>query len=369
MSGLLRRLREITSACRRSTELHVVASGGAGALDLGAAGFRGDQRSHPSRTTGCSRSRNGPEESEPTPFSTECKVPFLNRSHRGGKVGLGPKASWHIFHGVGEQIWPCTALGLPNVAIGERLRVAQRCTNPRLRLDLEQTKCPDCATPDDLLCQYQLIGRRRLVPAFWCCGTGLSVEEGQRAARPGPGRDGTPGASRYRWATEQKEAGARADIRRSSGPHPPQRRTAGRRGGGLSQTLGRVLARDQISAWDLPNVDNLSDGRATPSARGTATRVRPSVRGYLPAGRAATESLAAGTAAKILTGAPIPTRADSVVPLRGGRGPGDAVRLLVQPLAGDPSESRAVNLHAGDCVLSPALRSVPPRSRSSRPRL
>jgi len=108
---------------------------------------------------------------------------------------------------------------------------------------------------------------------------------------------------------------------------------------GLSQTLGRVLATDQISAWDLPMWDNSAmDGyavRARDCHKGSVLQVR----GYLPAGSAATQSLAAGTATKILTGAPIPAGADSVVPFEVAEVQGDAVRLLVQPLL-VPSQSR-----------------------------
>ena len=102
---------------------------------------------------------------------------------------------------------------------------------------------------------------------------------------------------------------------------------------GLSQALGRVLAVDQTSAWDLPMWDNSAmDGyavRAQDCHRGATLQVR----GYLPAGKAATQALAAGTAAKILTGAPIPAGADCVVPLEVAEVQGDAVRLLVQPVA------------------------------------
>lgn len=121
---------------------------------------------------------------------------------------------------------------------------------------------------------------------------------------------------------------------------------------GLSQTLGRVLATDQFSAWDLPMWDNSAmDGyavRARDCHEGSVLQVR----GYLPAGRAATLSLATGTAAKILTGAPIPAGADSVVPIEVAEVRGDAVHLLVRPLAGDHVRGQGSDLHAGDCVLS-----------------
>jgi len=93
---------------------------------------------------------------------------------------------------------------------------------------------------------------------------------------------------------------------------------------GLSQTFGRVLATDQISAWDLPMWDNSAmDGyavRARDCHEGSVLQVC----GYLPAGRAF-----------------------EVAEVQG-----DAVRLLVQPLVGDHIREQGSDLHAGDCVLN-----------------
>jgi molybdopterin molybdotransferase len=120
---------------------------------------------------------------------------------------------------------------------------------------------------------------------------------------------------------------------------------------GLVQTLGRVLATDQIAAWDLPMWDNSAmDGYAV-RARDCQVGSVLAVRGFLPAGRAATQSLAAGTAAKILTGAPIPAGADSVVPFEVAEVQADTVCLLVQPLVGDHVREQGSDLQAGDCVL------------------
>jgi molybdopterin molybdotransferase len=120
----------------------------------------------------------------------------------------------------------------------------------------------------------------------------------------------------------------------------------------LSQTLGRVLAADQFAPWDLPMWDNSAmDGYAVRAQDCHEGSVLP-VRGYLPAGRAATQGLAAGTAAKILTGAPIPAGADCVVPFEVAEVQGEAVRFLVQPLVGDHIREQGSDLHAGDCVLN-----------------
>ena len=120
----------------------------------------------------------------------------------------------------------------------------------------------------------------------------------------------------------------------------------------LANTLGRVLATDQISVWDLPMWDNSAmDGyavRAQDCSVGSVLRVR----GFLPAGRAAELSLVAGSAARILTGAPIPSGADCVVPFESTEVHGDSVRLLVQPVGGAHIRKQGGDLRAGDCILN-----------------
>jgi len=82
----------------------------------------------------------------------------------------------------------------------------------------------------------------------------------------------------------------------------------------------RVLAEDIAAANDLPPFDNSSmDGFAVRTADVTgATNDSPRrlrVVADIPAGSHPTVSLAAGEAARIMTGAPVPTGADAVVPV------------------------------------------------------
>ncbi|MFL5606703.1 MAG: gephyrin-like molybdotransferase Glp [Gemmatimonadaceae bacterium] len=86
----------------------------------------------------------------------------------------------------------------------------------------------------------------------------------------------------------------------------------------LAHALGRVLARDVVSPVSLPPWDNASmDGFAVRAsdARGASplSPVRLRVMETIAAGRHATRAVAAGEAARIMTGAPIPAGADSVV--------------------------------------------------------
>jgi molybdopterin molybdotransferase len=86
----------------------------------------------------------------------------------------------------------------------------------------------------------------------------------------------------------------------------------------LARALGRVLARDVVSSVSLPPWDNASmDGFAVrgSDARGASalSPIRLRVVETIAAGRRGTRRIASGEAARIMTGAPIPEGADSVV--------------------------------------------------------
>jgi molybdopterin molybdotransferase len=87
----------------------------------------------------------------------------------------------------------------------------------------------------------------------------------------------------------------------------------------LLDTLGLVCAEDVVAAVSLPSFDNSAmDGYAVRYAEvAAATAEQPvtlPVAGEIGAGQATLRSLPPGTAAKIMTGAPIPEGADAVVP-------------------------------------------------------
>ncbi len=86
----------------------------------------------------------------------------------------------------------------------------------------------------------------------------------------------------------------------------------------LRDALGRVLARDVLSPVTLPPWDNSSmDGYAVRSsdvqAAGTGSRVMLDVLETVAAGSMATQPVRPGTAIRIMTGAPIPEGADTVI--------------------------------------------------------
>jgi molybdopterin molybdotransferase len=86
----------------------------------------------------------------------------------------------------------------------------------------------------------------------------------------------------------------------------------------LADALGRVLAEDVIAGEDIPPFRNSAmDGYAVRAAdlRGAsrATPVRLRVVGHGPAGYPVSGAVTAGTAIRIMTGAPLPPGADTVV--------------------------------------------------------
>jgi len=88
----------------------------------------------------------------------------------------------------------------------------------------------------------------------------------------------------------------------------------------LDEADGGVLTEDVTAAWPLPPFDNSGmDGYAVLAADvAAATPERPvtlPVSGEVPAGDTARHDLAPGTCMRIMTGAPLPSGADAVVPV------------------------------------------------------
>ncbi len=83
----------------------------------------------------------------------------------------------------------------------------------------------------------------------------------------------------------------------------------------LLESFGRALAVDISAPFDLPRFDNSAmDGFAVRSSDCQRPGVTLQISGYIPAGGRAEPSLTQGCAVKIMTGGPIPTGCDAVVP-------------------------------------------------------
>lgn len=125
----------------------------------------------------------------------------------------------------------------------------------------------------------------------------------------------------------------------------------------LDATLGRVLAMDMISPLSLPPWDNASmDGYAVRAAdvrgaRGDMPIALP-VTETVAAGGRATRALAPATAIRIMTGAPIPDGADSVIRVE-DTNRGDRQVLIADARdAGRNVRPRGEDLRAGEVALT-----------------
>jgi molybdopterin molybdotransferase len=124
----------------------------------------------------------------------------------------------------------------------------------------------------------------------------------------------------------------------------------------LAEALDRTLV-EPVSARDaVPGFDNSAmDGYALRSAdAATATPGTPVtlvVVGDLPAGSADDPPIGVGEAVRIMTGAPIPSDADCVVPLEHSDGGTTRVIIARAPRPGAHIRRAASDVHAGEAVL------------------
>lgn len=121
----------------------------------------------------------------------------------------------------------------------------------------------------------------------------------------------------------------------------------------VASALGRVLAQDVAAPFDVPPADNSAvDGYAVRAADlEPSGRTWLRVMGELAAGAAHHDSLGPGEALHIMTGAPIPAGADTVVPQELAERAGDAVRLAAVD-GGANVRARGEDVRAGAVVLA-----------------
>lgn len=123
----------------------------------------------------------------------------------------------------------------------------------------------------------------------------------------------------------------------------------------LATALNRVLAEDIVADTDLPPFDRSQmDGYAVCAADVTDLPARLRIVGESVAGRGWHHEMHSGEAVRIMTGAPVPSGADSVQQVELTREPeGDgAVVEILEPVAlGKSIVRRASEIHAGEVVL------------------
>jgi molybdopterin molybdotransferase len=123
--------------------------------------------------------------------------------------------------------------------------------------------------------------------------------------------------------------------------------------------LGRVLAADVVSELDVPPVHTSAmDGYAVRVADLLHGERRLPVSQRVPAGHMP-QPLAAGTAARIFTGAPVPSGADAVVMQEQAEADGDAVAILHTPKAGEWITAQGADIRRGAVILPAGTRLTP----------
>ena len=124
---------------------------------------------------------------------------------------------------------------------------------------------------------------------------------------------------------------------------------------GLADAEGLALAADVTAPLSLPVFDNSAmDGYAVHAddvAGADTTPVKLPVAEDIPAGRIDQLTLAAGTAHRIMTGAPLPAGATAVVPVEATDGGVDTVEIRSAPKAGQHIRRAGEDVTAGTTVL------------------
>lgn len=134
----------------------------------------------------------------------------------------------------------------------------------------------------------------------------------------------------------------------------------------LDDALGLVLAEPVTAPHALPRWDNSAmDGYAVRAddVRDASPEhpVTLPVVADLPAGTDAEPFVAPGTAARIMTGAPVPPGADAVVPVEHSDGGTTTVTVTRAPADGAHVRRAGEDVHAGDVVLAAGTVLTPPR--------
>ncbi len=120
------------------------------------------------------------------------------------------------------------------------------------------------------------------------------------------------------------------------------------------EVFGRVLAEPVAAPRDIPPADNSAmDGYALRAGDAATLPAVLSVTGEVAAGDVARRPLGPGEAARIFTGAPIPSGADCVVRQEDTEREGDRVRILRAAQPGEHVRRAGEDVTAGEVVLEP----------------
>ncbi len=127
---------------------------------------------------------------------------------------------------------------------------------------------------------------------------------------------------------------------------------------GLIEALGRVLAEDIIAPRDNPPWDNSAmDGFAVrwediKQEHSISKPVELKIIEEVPAGKVATKSVGRGQAIRIMTGAPLPKGADSVVKVEETESTPDIVRIFKTVERGGNVRPQGEDVKKGECIIA-----------------
>ncbi len=127
---------------------------------------------------------------------------------------------------------------------------------------------------------------------------------------------------------------------------------------GLIEALGRVLAEDIIAPRDNPPWDNSAmDGFAVrwediKQEHAIGKPVELKIIEEVPAGKVATKSVGRGQAIRIMTGAPLPKGADSVVKVEETESTPDIVRIFKTVERGGNVRPQGEDVKKGECIIA-----------------
>ncbi|MFD0885605.1 molybdopterin molybdenumtransferase MoeA, partial [Streptosporangium algeriense] len=122
---------------------------------------------------------------------------------------------------------------------------------------------------------------------------------------------------------------------------------------GLQEALGTVLAEDVASPVALPPFANSAmDGYAVRACDVAEVPVTLPVTGDVAAGEGGRPVVTPGTVMRIMTGAPVPEGADTVIPVEWTDGATEQVRFERSAPAGNAIRLAGEDVMAGDVVLS-----------------
>jgi len=122
----------------------------------------------------------------------------------------------------------------------------------------------------------------------------------------------------------------------------------------ILEAVGRVLAEEVTADRDIPpHTNSAMDGYAVRGADVARVPVRLRVVGEAAAGRPCSVEVMPGAAVRIMTGAPMPAGADTVVPFEQTHADGEWVEVLKATAPGANVRPVGEDVRAGETVLSP----------------